>query len=1029
MIDSILSTLVKSPRFIVIPLLLLLTMGVFTYNHLKVDLFPALNFPVLNIVTESPNQSSLEVERQVTTPIESVLGGVLGVTRVRSTSATGISMVSAEFRWGTEMIRAKQLVTEALTGIRSQLPPGLEPTIENLSNALSMLQGYGLQGGSDPVQLRDLAVYDLKPRLQRIPGVYKVVVMGGKLAEYSVVPNPALMVKYDITLDELKTALADNNILASPGFVNSYAQELAIHANAQYESVSDVKNVVIAVKSGITVRVRDISTVTTAYQYERGDTSERGKPAVLINIFKQPNFDTASLAKNIEGEIIEFKKTLPKAYLIFNYYDQAQLVIDSINSVKESVWIGALLVVLVLGLFLRDLRTTVIATVSIPISLLSAVLLMSLFSIGLNIMSLGGLAIGTGIIVDDTIVVLENIFRWFSNHASTGEKKLQLLILATQEVVRPVLVSTATNIGIFLPMILIEGFAGQLFSPVSFTVTFALLASLIVSVTLIPVIAYHWIELPKPLSISKNTLKSGESKDSRFPSLYRKILQGAIAHRKLVLMTTALPILMMGFSFKKLPIDFLPSLDEGAILLQTVMPTSTSLQEAKRLGGHLENWLRDISDVQNVTRRTGHAPGAEDTDNINHSDIMVKLKPKGQRVFSIDQLIDHLKEKTAPLSEVQVNYLMPLADKINDALGGVPADIGIDFYGQDLDALHRYSAELVQKLKQIPGITEIRPPTDSPVPSLEVKINKEEAGRLGISQRIIFDALMSYSVGLPVTQIRELQKQIGVVIHYSPRGESFDLESIESLPFRTTSLNNVPFEQFAKLSFGEIPSEIYHENSNRKLTVSTNAAGKNLTDVSNDIKKILDEIQFDRGSGWSFSGKFRTQQAALSNMAMVLSLAILVVSLILWLEFQSVPQVLLILMTIPLAGFGAFLSLFIFKQNLNVSSMIGVVMLVGIVVRNGIILVDYINLEKNTHKDFREAVINAAVKRVRPIVMTATVTALGLLPLAAGWGSGAELQRPLAIAVIGGVFSSTLLTLIILPVSASLMQRSFISEK
>ena len=1011
MFESFLSKVVRAPKVLGVLILFLFFLGAMTYRGLRVDLFPPLNFPILNIITEVPTFSSLEMERQVTLPIESAVSGVLGVTRVRSTSATGISMVSAEFAWGTDMLTARQLILEALSAIRAQLPPDTEPTIENLSAALSMIEGYSFQGGTDLVELRDAAVYHLKPRLQRIPGVYKVIVMGGKILEFSVMPNPALMLKYDVTLENLKDALAQNNILASPGVVNHYSQELVLHANGQYADEAEIGNVVVAIKSGQPIRIKEVARVVKAFQYERGDTSERGSPSVLINILKQPNFDTETVALAIRKEIKGFGARLPKGLSIHNYYDQAELVRDSIGSVKESVWIGGLLVVLVLAFFLHSARTTVIAALSIPISVVAAIVLMRAFGIGLNIMSLGGLAIGTGIIVDDAIVVLENIFRWLSTRelrAKLGAP--EVVIRATHEVVRPVVVSTLTNIGIFLPMILVEGFAGRLFAPVSFTVTFALLASLVVALTVIPTLAVHW------LGKKAHT----EEKDGLIHRLYSRPLGFALQHPKTILFLALIPVLLVAAAFSHLDVEFLPALDEGAVLLQTIMPPGTSLPDAIRLNRKIEKWAQNLPGVLEVVRRTGHAPGAEDTDNVNHSDITVKLLPKSKRPISLEDWIDLAQAKTSELPDVVVNYLMPLADKINDAMGGVPADLGVDLFGTDLGQLQEYADALIKKMGKISGITDLRPPSDIPVPSLEIQFKKKEAGRLGIAETTIQDSLEAYSVGLTATSIRQVQKEIGVVLHFAPAGQNLDIEALRSLPLKTKGGSNVPLEQVADFGTGEIPSEIYHEHLSRKLTLTANIKNRNANDVASDVMKAIEGLKLAPGYSWGFSGKYQTEQKALSNMGLVLALAIFVVAVILWFEFMSWLQVGLILLTLPLAAIGAVLSLWIFHQTVNVSSMIGAIMLVGIVVRNGIILLDYINEQVASGMEVPDAIRVSTMKRVRPILMTASVTILGLLPLATGWGTGAELQRPLAIAVIGGLLTSTLLTLIVLPAAAKL---------
>jgi CzcA family heavy metal efflux pump len=1020
MFSRLLARILKNPSAVVIAVGLLLLSFLAVLPAIKVDLFPPLNFPIFNIVAEDPSFSSLEMERQVTLPLEAAASGILGVRKVRSSTSTGIAMVSVEFGWGADMLRARQLLNEAVAEAKTQLPADVDLNVETLSNTLSLIEGYSLSGGRDLLKLRDLAALDLKPRLQRLQGVYKVRVIGGKAQEYAVRVQPSKLVQYGLGLDDLSTALASNNLLGSPGVVNRNAQELALHVNGQFEGPREIEETVVSVKDGFPVRVKDLAQVRSAFVPERGDTSQMGHPSVLIQIYKQPAYDTETVAKSAAEEVRRFAKGLPAGLAIDNYYDQALLVHDSIASVKEAVWIGAVLVIFVLALFLRHLKTTLIAALSIPISVLAALVVMHGLGIGLNIMSLGGLAIGTGIIVDDTIVVLENIFRWLATPKLRGKLSHgEVILQATQEVVKPVFISTLTNIGIFLPMIFVEGFAGRLFAPVSWTVTLALAASLLVSLSVIPLLAGKWLAAGDLAPHSETAGAYGA---------YGRVLSFAFRRPWLILILAFLPVALALTSLRRFEVAFLPDLDEGALLLTTQMPYGTSLPESIRMNSKIEAWLAKVPGVSLVVRRTGHAAGDEDTDSVSHSDITAKLMPKSERPMGLEDLVALLQAKTADLPSIQVSYLMPLADKINDALGGVPADLGVDLYGQDLETLHAKAEELQHVMEKIPGLIDLRPPADSPIPSLDIRVKKGEAGNLGINQKAISDALQAYTGGLQATTVRQLFREIPVTLHLAEPGRNLDLDDLKSLPLRTAGNSTVPLGQVAEVRFGDIPAQIDHENLSRKLTLSANIKGRKAQDVAKDVEEAINKLGLPPGYGWGFSGRYSTQQGALRNMATVLLLAIFVVAAILWLEFRSFSQVFLVLLTLPLAAVGGILSLALFKQSLNVSSMIGAVLLVGIVVRNGIMLLDYLNRGLAAGLDMEQAIREAALKRVRPILMTAAVTMLGLLPLAVGWGTGSELQRPLAIAVVGGILTSTLLTLVVLPAAAKVVLRGHLPK-
>ncbi len=1007
--ERLLARILLNPGSTLVVTGFVLALGLFTARSLSVDLFPPLDFPTLNVVCEEPDYSSLEMEQRVTLPVEAAAESVPGVVRVRSDSATGIAMVSVGFVWGTDMWQARERLQQALIDAQGQIPAGVRTSVETLSSALSMIEGYSLRSRGDPVALRDLALYRLKPRLQRLPGVYRVEVVGGQSPEIRVTADPARLEQYGLTLDDLSAALAANNVASSPGVANLGPQELVLHGRGQYGDPAEVAQVAVAVRDGSPVRVGQVARVRPGYRYQRGDSSEDGQPAVLVTVSKQLGYDTGSVADAVAREVASFRRTLPAGVRLDNYYDQAKLVRDSIGGVRDSVWIGGVLVVLVLALFLGDLKATLVAALSIPVSVVTALLLMRVFGVQLNIMSLGGLAIGTGMIVDDTVVVLENIFRWLSTpELGAGRGRLEVVTGACREVAVPVLVSTLANIGIFLPMVLVAGFAGKLFAPVSLTVTFALLASLAVSQTLIPQLALRW-------------LKDVRERDApRLERAYRGPLDFALRHPAWVLALAAVAVLGSVAASRRLDMGFLPDLDEGAVLVSTLMPPGTSLAEARRVNSKIEAWLERMPGVVTVVRRTGHAPGAEDTDNVNHSDIMVKLAPKNRRPLALKDWIDAVEDRTADLPGVNVEILMPLADKINDALGGVPADIGVNLEGPDLAVLGRESSALQASLARVPGLVDVHPQGGLPVPSLEVRVDRAAAGRLGIPVRSVFETLEACTGGLVATEVRHSLQLVPVTVRYGEPGADIDLTAVEHLPLRTAAGTMVPLGEVARLGYGAMPSDIEHTHLVREVTLTGNIQGRAARDVASDVARAVERLRLPAGYAWSLTGKFQAGRRAIDNLLMVLGLSIAVVALILWFEFQDLARVGLILLTIPLAAVGAIFSLAATGQSLNVSSMIGAVLLVGIVVRNGIILLDTVDLELRSGRPLERAIREAARKRLSRIRMTATVTLLGLLPLAVGWGSGAELQRPLAIAVVGGTLTSTLLTLVVLPAASRL---------
>ncbi len=1011
--DKILRFSINNTRILVVLSILWSALAIWIFTTLPLGLLPSLNFPALSVVVENQGLTAQELEKQVALPVESAMSGIYNVKRIRSTSVSNVAMVRVQLKWGADINLAREQVQQKLASLRGSLPQGSKISVETLSTTLGEVESFSLTGGKSLEALYDFAKYHLRPALLQQNGVFQVLIFGGLAPEYAVFLDPEKLEKYDLTIGAIRSAIAKNNVATVGGVLDLGTQSFGILPRTRMTNVKSIKDTIVAVYNDMPIRIRDIAQVRKSHLAYRGGAIQGDTPGVVIQIVRQPSANVVAVTHAIDEFFKHYK--LPVGVKITKFYDQSEVVYAAVRGVEEAVVLGALLVALILLVFLKSPRASLVAFTSIPTSLLSSIVFMRYLHMSLNVMSLSALALATGMVIDDAIVVIENFFRHreLSPHDSISE----VFRRAAGEVAGPVFSSTITTVAIFVPLIFLTGLAGRLFSPVGVIVSIVMSASLVFAFTLIPSVGPHLIKghPPKPHV-------------SGLTELYSKILHWALKRGWQIALVVFILCSGSLWVLTRLNRRFLPLLDEGSILMNVDGPPSNSLHETMRTVELLIHHVLYAHDIRTIVATIGHAPGAQDTDTMSHSDVVARLVPPHDRTKTIQQLFKIFRKRAKNFPGVSVEFTMPLRDKINDAIGGVPAAIGVKIFGNSLKTLEHLANEVAAKMVHIPGVQDLQPSSMVPVPSLQIALREKQADELGVTRADLNDAVQAMSYGVEATKVQKLYSEVPLMLRFEGTDDhipTLHLNELKNVPIQTADGRYVPLSQVARLKFVDVPSRIEHEHAMRYVTVSCNVSGASTQSVVAKIKQMLAQLHLPNGYYYRLGGSYAAQSEATSGVSSVFFVAIFLVAVILWMEFQSIKETLLVLLTIPLSTIGASLALWMFHQTLNISSLIGLVMLVGLVLRNGIVLVDYIHKEVfEKGAPLHLAIVQGAKIRLRPILMTALSETLGLLPLALGIGSGSALEKPLAIAVIGGLVTSTFLTLFVLPIGYELLFHS-----
>ncbi|MHB8838303.1 MAG: efflux RND transporter permease subunit [Gemmatimonadaceae bacterium] len=1000
--------LVQHRRVVYLFVALLSTAGLWAAVHLPAAIYPELVFSRITVVANGSALGAREVLFGITRPLEEAISVVPGVTRVQSRAIRGGSEINITFAEGTDMQSALEQTRARVNRIVGELPAGLDIEVERMTPSLFPILSYNLEGG-DPATLHDIAQYDVRPQFSRVPGVARVDVQASDVRELQVVADPARLAAQGLTYESLADAIRQSTTVAAVGRMPATYRQFLIVTTTEARAAADVANVMI----GHGLRVRDVATVVLGTEDHVRVIAGNGHPAALLNITRQIGSNTVAMADSIEALAAAIRRTLPPGVRLTPMYDQALLVREAVASVRDAMLLGAVLSVLVLLFFLRHARITAISASSIPLTMVITTFVMARMGQTLNLMTLGAMAIAIGLVIDDAVVVTENIVR----HLHLGADRTQAVRAALGELVWPVTTSTITTVVVFLPLGLLTGVEGQFFQALSITLTIAVLVSLGLSVTVIPLLSAQYLT-PADADLAATATGTLGRLGAQLDVLalrYAKAL-GVVMRRPREVLVVALVLVASGVvTYRFIGTGFLPEMDEGAFVLDYWTPGGTALPETDRMVRTAERILAETPEVEGTSRRTGAELGLFATQQ-NRGDVVVRLKPRSQRARSSEEVIADVRRRIGTAEpRMRIEFVQILADVIGD-LSGNARPIEVKLFGADLAALEKYGRTLGDTLGTVNGIEDLYNGVSEPSAELAMTYRRGELDRLGVTPAQVSGAVSGALLGVEAGSLRLDDRAVGIRVR-APDSARFNPHRLDALPVVTVpGARAVPLGALASFAPTETRAELLRENQQQMLLMTADISGRSLGDVVHDMTPVLAAHPAPSGVRVELAGQFRSQQQAFAALLVVLGLAAVSVVAVMLVQFESFVEPLVVLLAAPLSFVGALVLLLITGTPLNVSSFMGLILLVGLIVKNGIILLDF------TRHRMREgglalepAIREAAAVRLRPILMTTLCTLFGLLPLALGLGAGSELQKPLALAVIGGLALSTPITLFIVP--------------
>ena len=1027
--SKIISFSLKNNMLILASAITVLILGFQVFQEMPIDVYPDINDPRVTIMTEAPGFAPEEVETLVTFPLESAFNGVPFVSRVRSSSGIGISVIFVEFEWGTDIYRARQLVAERLQMVAATLPDGVEsPFMAPITSRLGEIVEYAMvdeSGKLSSLELRDIADWIVQFRLKAAGGIANVINQGGFVKQYQVMVHPDRLLTYDLSLLDIREALEKDNLNAPGGFFLNGREEFLIRGLGRVETVNDIENIVIDTReNGIPILIKDVAEVRIHGPIaRRGAGSLNGSEAVLGKVSKQPNTNTFKITETILNVFEELEQSLPEGVKIKPEYVQASLIERSVRTVKDALFEGAILVTIILVIFLFNIRTSLVSLTAIPLSLILAVIVLYWNGLTLNTMTLAGLAISIGMVVDDGIIDVENIFRrlreYFAN--PTKETPTEVVLRASNEIRASIVFATIIIVLVFIPLFTLSGIEGRLFYPLGLAVAVAMAASLLVALTVVPVLCDLLLARGKKL-------RTKESPVVRLIKIiYRPVLNYVMKKNRVVLVGSISLVIGSLFLIPLMGTEFLPILDEGTFVVNVILPPGTSLQESQRIGSKIEEALHTIPEVTSTSNRIGRAEQDEHAEGVYYNEMLVNVLPVEERDKNREELLAVMREKLAQFPGMAVSIGQPIQHRIDHLLSGVTAQVAMKIFGPDLNTLRRIAQEVAGVVSGVRGVVDLQvePQVLIEIPQLKIKINREMAARYGLKVQDISHFIETAFNGEVVSQVILGQRQYDLIVLIDDENRN-KMDRIENLRIATPAGPKVPLKRVADISIGMGPNTINRENVSRRIVVQCNVQDRDLGSTVQEIQEqISQKIDFPQGYFITYGGQFESQQRATRLLLIETAFIVVAIFILLQMSLGTWKLATLVMLNLPLALVGGIVSVFISGGVLSVPSLVGFILLFGIAVRNGIILVTHINdLRFKENKTLIEAILEGAGDRISPVLMTAMTTGLGLLPLALSTGSGAELQKPLAIVIVGGMVTSTILTLVALPVFYYLMERN-----
>lgn len=1016
MLNNIIRFSLKNRIVVLVSAILLVVFGIYTAKTMDVDVFPDLNAPTVVVMTEAGGMAPEEVERLVTFPLETAVNGATDVRRVRSSSTTGFSIVWVEFNWGMDIYRARQIVSEKMAEVRDQLPENVgNPTLGPQSSILGELMFVAITADSTSLRdLRTLADWTIRPRLLATGGVAQVSVLGGELREYQILLDPARMKHYGVGLNDVLTAVNGMNQNTSGGVLYEYGNEYIVRGVRSTTSLSEMGKSLVKRVNGMPIMLRDVAEVKIGDKAPKmGVASLKGKPCVVMTVTKQPNTSTLDLSKQIDAALLDVQKSLPKdVSLTTDVYRQERFITSSIDNVKKSLYEGGFFVVIVLFLFLMNVRTTVISLVTIPVSLVVSIVTLHLLGLTINTMSLGGMAIAIGSLVDDAIVDVENVFKRLRENRLLPENLqrplLTVIFEASREVRMPILSSTLIIIVSFIPLFFLTGMEGRLLAPLGIAFITALCASTVVALTLTPVLC--------SFLLGRKQGKNGEKESVVALWLnrhYNSLLQKAINRKRVVISITGALLVLALVVFFSLGRSFLPPFNEGSFTINVSTMPGISLEESDKIGGRVEKILLEIPEIKTVGRKTGRAELDEHALGVNNSEIEAPFVLADR---SKDEVIDDIRSRLEEIPGVSIEVGAPITHRIDAMLSGTQANIAIKLFGDDLNKMYSLGNLIKEEIADIKGIADLNVEQQVERPQLQIVPNREMMAKYGLTMSEFGEMVNILLNGQVVSLVYEGNRSFDLTLKVNDDSRS-TAERIKNL---TISVDGqaIPLCHIADIVSATGPNTINRENVARKLVVSANVAGRDLTGVVSDIQKRINErVSLPEGYHVEYGGQFESEKAASQTLLVMSIFSILVIYLLLFAQFRNFTQAAVILLNLPLALIGGVMAVSMTDGMISIPAIIGFISLFGIATRNGMLLISRFNDLRNEGLSVMECVMKGSADRLNPILMTALTSALALIPLVIGGDlPGNEIQSPMAKVILGGLFTSTLLNAFIIPI-------------
>ncbi len=1017
MFNALIRFSLQNRLFVLVVAAVVLAWGGWTAARLPVDVFPDLNRPTVTLLTEAGGLSPEEVELLVTRPVETAMNGAPGVERVRSQSAVGLSVVWVEFDWDVDIYRARQQVAERTAQVAESLPEGVVPTMGPVSSIMGeiLLIGVVSPDGTVPgPELRSLADWTLRPRLLSIGGISQVIAIGGGVEQLHVEVHPDRLAERGLTLAEVRDAAAGAQGSTTGGFLEQQSQEYVVRNLARTADPAAIGDAVVAMKDGVPVTLSDVADVRRGVGTMRGDAGVNGKPAVVLSVQKQPGTDTIALTEQVEHALDELRRGLPPGVEVVPLFRQADFIEASVANVEEALRDGAILVTIILVLFLLNVRTTAITLTAIPLSMVVAALALKGFGLTINTMTLGGLAVAIGELVDDAIVDVENVYRRLRENRALPNPRpsLRVILDASVEVRSSIVFSTILVILVFIPLFALSGIEGRLFAPLGIAYIASILASMIVSLTITPVLASYL--LPK-------MTQAKEHADGwlvrKLKALDRRALVWALPRPNTIMVAVGAAVVLAAASVPFLGTSFLPPFNEGTATVNLLATPGTSLTESDKLGSLAERLLLEVPEVKSTGRRTGRAEMDEHAEGVHYTEIDVDFEREGR---PREEVLADIRATLARIPGVVTNIGQPIGHRLDHLLSGVRAQIAIKVFGPDLATLRSEAARIEAQLAPIAGLVDLQVERQVLIPQVQVRIDRDAARRFGVPPGHLAEDLETALGGVRVGQVLDGVRSLDLVTRYAPEWRG-DIERIGIAPVSIATADGgrtVTLGQLAEVSAGTGPNQVVHEDGQRRIAISANTAGRDVGSVVGDIQTVLNGMTFPTGYYWTIGGQFESQQSASRTIGLLSLLSLAGMYAVLFAHFRSHALTLQVLLNIPLALIGSVAAIWISGQPLSVATLVGFITLCGIASRNTILMIShYIHLVRHEGEAFGpEMVIRGSLERLVPVAMTALCAGIALIPLAfAGGTPGKEILTPVAQVILGGLLSSTLLDMVVTP--------------